>query len=164
MTLGGKLVKFDIIGVVIIIRGALRTREMADSLIDAVRKSNVALVKELIGRGVDVNGVDDVYGYTALDWAAQRGFLECAKVLLEANADVNRTDDGWTPLHNASYYGPVECAKVWWCDTFSFCVDEKTISHFCCAAPYRLEGQRECQNKHWRFTAPLCRGRTLSVR
>ena len=33
---------------------------MADSLIDAARKSNVALVKELIGRGADVNGVDGV--------------------------------------------------------------------------------------------------------
>ena len=118
MPLGGKLVKFDIIGVVIIVRGALRTREMADSLIDAAKKSNVALVKELIGRGVDVNGVDDVYGYTALDWAAREGFVECAKVLLEANADVNKTDgDGWAPLLIASWNGRAECVKV---GTFSF--------------------------------------------
>ena len=133
MTLGGKLVKFDIIGVVII-RGALRTREMADSLIDAAKKSNVALVKELIGRGVDVNGVDDV-GWTALNWAATGGFVECAKVLLEANADVNKSDDdGWTPLLAASNHGRVECVKVWWCDTFSFCVDEEnnlTLSLLC---------------------------------
>ena len=91
-------------------------------LFRAVEGNEVALVKELIGRGVDVNGVDGI-GYTALDWAAQRGFVECAKVLLEANADVNKTDDdGWTPLLIASNYGHVECVKVWWCHTFSFCV------------------------------------------
>ena len=101
---------------------------MADALIDAAVKNDVTLVKQLIGTGVDVNGVD-LAGYTALYYAAMRGFVECAKVLLEADADVNIANDiGWTPLHTVSANGHVECVKVRWSDRFSFCVDEKTIS------------------------------------
>ena len=154
---------------IVVLRGALRTwkKKMTDALIDAAKKNDVALVKEFIGRGIDVNGVY-VNGWTALYWAARRGFVECSKVLLEANAEVNRVDDdGWTPLHTTSYYGHVECVKVWWwCDILSFVWMKKTISHFCCcAAPHRLEGQRECQNIPWRFSSAVsCHGRTLSVR
>ena len=119
--------------------------EMTDALFDAARKNNVALVKELIGRGVDVNGADG-NGWTALYWAVYGGFVECSKVLLEANAHVDKAaSNGSTPLHIASSRGHAECVKVWWCDMFSFC--RKTISHFRCAAPHRLEGQREYQNK-----------------
>ena len=94
---------------------------MSNPLIDATKKNDVALVKQLIGRGTNVNGVDGV-GRTALWWAAAKGFVECSKVLLEANADVNKASNfGWTPLHGALCYGHAECVKVRWCDTFSFC-------------------------------------------
>ena len=85
---------------------------MANALIEAAKDNNVPSVKQLIGRGTDVNGVD-VSGWTALHWAANRGFVECAKVLLEANADLSKaTSYGWTPLHCASDHGHVECLKV----------------------------------------------------
>ena len=84
---------------------------MADALIDAVGKNNVPLVKQLIEGGVDVNGVDED-GDTALYYAANRGFVDCLKVLLEANADVKATSDGWTPLHTTSFSGHAECVKV----------------------------------------------------
>ena len=86
---------------------------MADALIDAARKNDVALVRQLIGRGVYVDGVDNAWGRSALYWAAREGFVECAKVLLEANAEVSKADNvGWTALHNASNHGRVECVKV----------------------------------------------------
>src|SRR3990167_9994094 len=98
---------------------------MADyAFIDAAARNDVALVKELIGEGVDVNGFT-AFGYTALHWAVERGFVECAKLLLEANADTNKADSyGWTPFHSASRRGHAECVKVWWWDTFSFCGGE----------------------------------------
>ena len=52
---------------------------MADALIGAVKTNDVALVKQLIGGGVDVNG-GDRDGWTALHWAANRGFVECTKL------------------------------------------------------------------------------------
>lgn len=73
---------------------------------------HVPSVKQLIARGVDVNGVDED-GWTPLIWAAKEGFVECVKVLLEAKADLDKAlDGGLTPLHIASRYGHVECVKV----------------------------------------------------
>ena len=86
---------------------------MADALIEAAKRNDVALVKQLIGRGVYVDGVDNAWGRSALYWAAREGFVECAKVLLEANAEVSKADNvGWTPLHITSNNGHVECVKV----------------------------------------------------
>lgn len=84
-------------------------------LIEAARNNNVESVKQLIERGVDVNGVVDgeQWPHTALYFAANKGFVECAKVLLDANADVDKAGrSGWTPLHIASFWGHVECVKV----------------------------------------------------
>ena len=93
---------------------------MADALIEAAKKNDVALVKQFISKGANVNGVDED-GWTALYWAEYGGSFECSRVLLEANADVNKAHiDGWTPLHIASYNGHPECVKVLWCDTFRF--------------------------------------------
>ena len=95
---------------------------MTDALIHAVDKNDVALVKELIGKGVYVDGVDS-FGWTPLRCAAGKGFVDCAKPLLESNAYVNKVDgDGWTPLHFASNNGHVGCVKVWWCDNNPFWV------------------------------------------
>ena len=77
--------------------------------------NNVTLVKELLlSRGVDVNGFDNAW-QTALDYAVKEGSVECVKLLLEANADVNKTHkygSAWTPLHQASDSGFVECVKI----------------------------------------------------
>jgi ankyrin repeat protein len=46
----------------------------------------------------------DTYGWTPLHWAAYKGYLEVAKVLLAHSADVNAKDkDGKTPLAFADY-------------------------------------------------------------
>lgn len=85
---------------------------MSSALIDATRENAVPLVTQLIARGVDVCDADN-YGRTALFWAAYRGFEECTKLLLEANADVNKFDLlGWNALHVASCNGYVNCVKV----------------------------------------------------
>ncbi len=73
----------------------------ASPLITATRKENVALVKKLLKRGVDVNRPAP-NGWTPLKSAAQQGNLEIVKVLLEGGADPNIADDtNYTPLMNA---------------------------------------------------------------
>jgi len=55
-------------------------------LIEAVQAENVALVRELLSSGTNVNQ-QDKYGWTPLNWAAGKGNLNIVKVLLDAGAD-----------------------------------------------------------------------------
>ena len=83
------------------------------SLIEAVKRNDIESVKAIVaGGGVDVNTVDGD-GRTALLWAAQNGFVDCVKILLDAKADVDKVNQlDSTPLHGASLNGRVECVKV----------------------------------------------------
>lgn len=86
------------------------------SLTIATRNDDVKLVKLLIASGVDVNAIEEDAGhgrYSPLKWACLKGFVECAKTLLEAKADPNeRTLHFEAPLHEASFAGQVECVKL----------------------------------------------------
>ena len=85
---------------------------MSYPLIVAVKKNVIPLVNQLIESGVNVNGVDED-GRTALYWAAHGGFVECAKLLLEAKADVNTGNRfKWTPLHVVWNFGHLACGRV----------------------------------------------------
>lgn len=56
----------------------------------------------------------DSDSWIALHWAARKGYLEIAQILLAAGSDVNAKDrDGWTPLHVvAMTEGLVEADKI----------------------------------------------------
>ena len=60
-------------------------------LVRAAWENDLASVKELLVKGVDVNGTDDFFG-TALAQAVAHGNTEMAHVLLWAGADVNALD------------------------------------------------------------------------
>ena len=85
------------------------------SLQDAVDDCDVELLKDRIANGGDLDWADED-GRTALYHAAVRSDVECVTVLLEARADVNKSDmsdaGGWTPLHRASLHGHLACVKV----------------------------------------------------
>ena len=67
------------------------------SLLEAVQKGDQKAVRSLLQQ-VDVNAAQ-ADGATALAWAAHRGDLETAELLIEAGADVNAANDyGATPL------------------------------------------------------------------
>lgn len=73
----------------------------ASPLYTATRKENLAVIKKLLKRGVDVNRPTP-NGWTPLKSAAQQGSLEIVKALLEGGADPNIADDtNYTPLMNA---------------------------------------------------------------
>ena len=70
-------------------------------LVDAMAERNTALVRTLIGEGVDVNSAR-ADGATALLWAAHWDDVDAAERLLRAGAGVNAADDhGVTPLARA---------------------------------------------------------------
>mmetsp|Transcript_40946 Transcript_40946/g.91581 ORF Transcript_40946/g.91581 Transcript_40946/m.91581 type:complete len:258 (+) Transcript_40946:40-813(+) len=74
--------------------------------------SDAGQVERCLQRPQDPDLQDD-FGRTALISAAQAGAVECARMLLEARADVDKAmHDGTTPLLIAAEQGQVEVVKL----------------------------------------------------
>ena len=78
----------------------------AATFVEAAMNGNHEAVRALLKDGVDVN-TTQADGMTALHWAAQKGDVELAKVLLYASANLKATTriGGYTPLLIASKNG-----------------------------------------------------------
>jgi ankyrin repeat protein len=76
------------------------------ALVDAAMQGNREAVRTLLRDGADVN-TTQADGMTALHWAAQKGDVDLAKILLYAGANVKATTriGGYTPLLMASKNG-----------------------------------------------------------
>src|SRR5262249_1915275 len=77
------------------------------------RKGDVAELKALLDKGVDVNAKTR-YGATALSYACDKGHVEAVKLLIERGADVNVKDTfyGATPIIWASNNEHTEVVKL----------------------------------------------------
>jgi ankyrin repeat protein len=81
-------------------------------LIAAAKANNVALVRELIGRGGNVNAKDAIQD-SAFLYAGAEGFNEVLQLTLAAGADVASTNRyGGTALIPASEHGHVETVRI----------------------------------------------------
>lgn len=91
----------------------VRAADVKDDLLAAAKKGDVAAVKALLAKGVDVNAKSE-YGVTALSFAADKGQLEVVKLLIEHKADVNSKDSFYkaTPLDWAIMREHFDIAKV----------------------------------------------------
>jgi len=78
----------------------------AAAFVDAAMNGNRDAVRALLKDGADVN-TTQADGMTALHWAAQKGDVELAKILLYASANLKATTriGGYTPLLIASKNG-----------------------------------------------------------
>jgi hypothetical protein len=87
--------------------------EREDALLDAVRKGDAAAVKVLLDQGL---AVDTKFRYdrTPLSFAADRGHVEVAKLLLERGANPKSADTfyGMTPLTAAASKGHTEIVRL----------------------------------------------------
>jgi ankyrin repeat protein len=73
----------------------------------------VALAALLIAGGANVDARETTKGQTALMWAAVRGDLPVAEILIAAGADIHaRTTAGSTPLHFAVQQGALPVAQL----------------------------------------------------
>lgn len=77
--------------------------ERHKQLTRAARRGNCEQIDGLIEEGVDVNYVGKRYGWTALIWASNLGYVQIVRSLLRAEADVNMIgENGSTALVEAS--------------------------------------------------------------
>merc|ERR1711915_835741 len=77
---------------------------------DWVKENNVSKVKDLETQVLQEKGEN---GMTLLHWAADRGYSEMAKYLLERKINVNERDaDGQTALHYAAACGHADMIRV----------------------------------------------------
>lgn len=86
----------------------------SEDLQRAVTKGDVETVKSILP-GLSWQAVDspDKFGLSPLMVAAQRGYVDVARVLLESSADVNfQSSSGKTALMMACYSGHIEVAKL----------------------------------------------------
>ncbi len=67
----------------------------------------------LLSRGADVDLTDEASGNTALMLAANRGFIDLVRLLLDQDAEVGvRAKDGWTALQAAEMIGDDEIVAL----------------------------------------------------
>jgi hypothetical protein len=86
--------------------------ELDKKLLEAVRRGNAYKVIEFLREGANVNTRDED-GLTPLHYAASRGYVEVARLLLENGADVNaKNEHGITPLHFAASEGHADVARL----------------------------------------------------
>jgi hypothetical protein len=78
-----------------------------EDLVEAIKAGDVAAVKNLIARGVELNQHDSNF-CTPLWWAVDGGNVDIARLLLEAGADVNSGQ--FNPLPGGREVRPIERA------------------------------------------------------
>jgi ankyrin repeat protein len=93
--------------------GAARTPADESPVADAVMRGDSSRVRVLIKQGLDVNAAQPD-GMTALHWAAQRGDVSGAQMLMYAGARVDAVtrNGNYTPLHLAARNGRAAAVKV----------------------------------------------------
>jgi ankyrin repeat protein len=102
MTLGRAASRIGLAAFLLLSAAAAPTAPVAD----AAMRGDIAAVRTLLQKGSDVNAAQGD-GMTALHWAANRGNLELAVLLLRSRANLKAVTriGAFTPLHVASQQG-----------------------------------------------------------
>jgi hypothetical protein len=89
------------------------SEDPSGELLRAARAGDVVHVIASIDSGANVNVATEGNGYTALIWAASRGYTETVRLLIEGGADLNlQAADGQTALMRAADNGQFDVVKV----------------------------------------------------
>jgi ankyrin repeat protein len=84
------------------------------TVLEAVKAGDLAVTEFLVEAGEAVNSRDVAnVGLTPLHWAARKGRLQVAQLLLRNGASLNaKSDLGYTPLLEAAYNGHTDVCRL----------------------------------------------------
>ena len=101
------------LALLLLLAASASAQDPGEELRRAAGTGDVAKVKELLDKGIDVNAAN-TYGATALASAADRGHLEVVKLLLERGANPNTQDTFYKlkPLSWAAQRGHMEIVRL----------------------------------------------------
>lgn len=90
----------------------VNSMSLEEQLIEAVKDNNKSQILSLINQGANIDSAD-IYGDSALYWAAGQGLMDIAEFLLDLGANVNvKSFNNSTPLHAAAANGHKEIIKL----------------------------------------------------
>lgn len=76
------------------------------AILEAIRRGDAETLKKELEAGADPNQLDSAFGIPLLSWAALKGDIESARILLDAGANANlRSINGSRPVHHAAFLG-----------------------------------------------------------
>lgn len=83
--------------------GGPDTPEQRDKkLRKAAKRGDAVEIARLLDAGANIDNADGFWGNTALGWAADKGHIDCVRLLLERGARIDPVNAlGWSPLVNA---------------------------------------------------------------
>ena len=85
---------------------------MIESIHDAAKSEDIDQIKSFIGKGYNVNAIEQKTGWTPLHSAVSFGHISIAELLINSGANVNMTSNsGFTPLHIAVDQGNVSLVE-----------------------------------------------------
>ena len=107
------LIRIALLALVLLCPPAAGAQDLNEEFFAASRKGDVAALKALLDKGVNVNAKTR-YGATALSYACDKGHVEVVRLLVERGADVNSKDTfyGEVPLGWALSHDHVQVIKL----------------------------------------------------
>ena len=79
----------------------------------AITKGHKEAVEELINSGADISITGEYWEWTPLEKAANRGFYDICKILIDNGADINKKSKiGKNAFHNAIQQGHIDIVKL----------------------------------------------------
>lgn len=87
--------------------------DLDEQMVGMARKGDIEKVKELIGKGANIDASDKKYNATALMWAAHEGHIEILNYLIANRATIDASKpSGQTSLWFAAQKGQLEAAEI----------------------------------------------------
>lgn len=83
-----------------------------EDLFNGAKEGDVRKVVSALNRGANIHATSNVWGWSAMHFAARRNAVHVILILQARGQNVNVSDTGnWSPLHVAAWYGQIDAVQ-----------------------------------------------------